>query len=166
MLFETERLYVDTWKLGDLKQLYELFNDEGIKAFVTPELTIEETVHIFEKQIDDYAAHFPFGRYFIQEKSSESKIGILLFKKYTNKHTVEIGYSLKKEHWKKGLATEVVNASVKWLLEDGRFSDIYAVTEPDNIKSQRVLFKCGFDHHSHFLENNTEMDLFYYRNNE
>ena len=51
MIFETERLYVTKWERRDLNALYELFNDDAIKEFILPQLTIEETTHIFEEQL-------------------------------------------------------------------------------------------------------------------
>jgi RimJ/RimL family protein N-acetyltransferase len=65
MIFETERLYVSRWKKEDLESLYQLFNDEAIKEFILPKLTMQETNHIFEEQLKNYESDFPFGRYFI-----------------------------------------------------------------------------------------------------
>jgi ribosomal-protein-alanine N-acetyltransferase len=160
MIFETERLYVSRWEAGKLKDLYGLFNDVGIKEFILPTLTIEETTHIFDKQLNEYDGNFPFGRYFILEKLSDDFIGLLLFKKDKNKAGVEIGYSLKKEHWNKGFATEIVQGSIQWLTGQKTFSSIYAVTETNNINSQHVLLKCGFIQQENFIEDSKEMSLF------
>ncbi len=160
MIFETERLYVTKWKAGDLKALYELFSDTAIKEFILPTLTIEETKYIFEEQLIDYKINFPFGRYFIVEKSSNDFIGLLLLKKNKNKPGVEIGYSLKKEHWNKGYATEIVEESIKWLFEQKKFSCIYAITETNNVNSKHVLLKCGFIQQENFIEDTKEMSLF------
>ena len=144
MLFETERLYVIKWKKENLNSLYELFNDEATKEFILPKLTIEETQHIFEQQLNDYESNFPFGRYFIVEKESNRFIGLLLLKEMNSSSDVEIGYSLIKDAWKKGYATEVVDEGINYLFGLHTFSTIYAVTDTRNINSQRVLDKCGF----------------------
>ena len=144
MLFETERLYVTRWVKENLDSLFELFNDEAVKKFILPKLTIEETEHILEKQLNDYEDNFPFGRYFIVEKETNDFIGLLLIKEIDGNTNVEIGYSLIKDHWKKGYATEIVQEGVSWLFSLNIFSTIYAVTDPRNINSQHVLDKCGF----------------------
>ena len=162
MIFETKRLFVTKWQTGELKPLYELFNDEAIKEFILPELTIEETTHILEKQLNDYAVHFPFGRYFIVEKSSGEFIGLLLFKETKNSAGVEIGYSLKKKYWNNGYATETVKQSMHWLFTHKRFTSIYAVTETNNTNSQHVLLKCGFAQEENFIQDGKEMSLFEY----
>ncbi len=160
MIFETERLYVKRWEAQDLLALYELFNDDAIKEFILPRLTIEETTHIFEEQLKEYDSQFPLGRYFIVEKSSDEFIGLFLLKENKNTAGVEIGYSLKKEHWNKGYATEIVEESIHWLFTQKRFSNIYAVTETNNINSQHVLLKCGFTQEQNFIEDGKEMSLF------
>ena len=158
MLFETPRLFVTKWKKGDLDSLYQLFDDPAIKEFILPRLTIEETTHIFQAQLTAYNASFPFGRYFIIEKESQEKIGLFLLKEM--KDGIEIGYSLKKEHWNKGFATEIVRESITWIQELKKFDTVYAVTATDNINSQNVLIKSGFTLQENFLENGKEMSLF------
>ncbi|MDQ2718398.1 MAG: GNAT family N-acetyltransferase [Bacteroidota bacterium] len=160
MIFETERLYVTKWKAGDLESLYDLFNDVAIKEFILPALTIEETAHILEEQLYNYDLNFPFGRYFIIEKYSNDFIGLFLFKENRDEAGVEIGYSLIKEQWNKGYATEIVEKSIFWLSTQKRFSTIYAVTETDNINSKHVLSKCGFIQENNFVEDGKEMNLF------
>lgn len=160
MIFETERLFVTKWGAGDLNALYELFSDDAIKELILPRLTIEETTHIFSEQLKEYDAQFPLGRYFIAEKSSNEFIGLFLLKENKSRAGVEIGYSLKKEHWNKGYATEIVEESIHWLFSQKRFSSIYAVTETNNISSQHVLLKCGFIQEDNFFEDGKEMSLF------
>lgn len=160
MVFETERLYVRRWKTADLDMLYDLFNDVAIKELILPKLTIEETAHIFKQQLLEYDLNFPFGRYFIVEKSTGEFIGLFLFKENEDKAGVEIGYSLKKEHWNKGYATEIVKESLRWLSSMKKFTAIYGVTGIDNINSQHVLLKCGFAQEENFIEDGEEMSLF------
>ncbi|MEO5651141.1 MAG: GNAT family N-acetyltransferase [Ginsengibacter sp.] len=152
MLFETERLYVAKWEEGDLDSLYGLFNDTAIKEFILPKLTMEETECIFEKQLHAYENNYPFGRYFIVEKISNDFIGLLLLRKNKEEGGVEIGYSLIREHWKKGYATEIVQEGVNWLFEQKKISNIYAVTETGNLNSQNVLLKCGFCREENLME--------------
>lgn len=160
MIFETKRLYVTKWHACDLKALHELYNDPAIKEFILPKLTLEETRHIFENQLNCYRSHFPFGRYFIVEKCSNKFIGLLLLKKDNKKTGVEIGYSLIKNEWQKGYATEIVKESIHWIFQQDRFLSISAITELHNENSQNVLLKCGFYREKNFTENGEEMNLF------
>ncbi len=160
MIFETERLYVTKWKSNDLETLHELYNDTAIKESISPRLTIEETKSIFEKQIFCYYSQAPYGRYFIIEKLSNKCIGLLLFKNDNDKAGVEIGYSLKKNHWKKGYATEVVKESINWIFESKGFSSMYAITGSLNENSKNVLLKCGFISKEYFTQDGEDLNLF------
>ena len=160
MIFETKRLYVTRWQPRDLKALHELYNDPAIKEFILPALTLEETRHIFEDQLNLYRTHFPFGRYFIVEKISNKFIGLLLFKKDNKKAGVEIGYSLIKNQWHKGYATEIVKEGITWIFKQDRFLSISAITELHNENSKNVLLKCGFLPQQTFIEHGEEMNLF------
>ena len=160
MIFETERLYVRKWNRNDFSELYELFGDTAIKETISPQLTIEETQSIFEKQIIRYENNSPFGRYFIVEKQSNTCIGILLFKKNKDNKGVEIGYSLKRNQWQKGYATEVVKESINWIFESNQFSSLYAITGSENESSKNVLLKCGFISKEYFTEAGEELSLF------
>ena len=160
MIFETKRLYVTKWHPRDLNALHELYNDPGLKEFITPKLTLEETRQIFENQLNLYNTYFPFGRYFIVEKCSDKFIGILLFRKDNKKAGVEIGYSLIKKEWNKGYATEIVKESIAWIFEQDRFLSISAITGLNNENSKNVLLKCGFHPKENFIENGEEMNLF------
>ena len=160
MIFETKRLYVTKWHGCDLNALHDLYNDPAIKEFILPKLTLEETRCIFENQLDCYSSHFPFGRYFIAEKISNKFIGLLLFKNDNKKGCVEIGYSLIKNEWHKGYATEIVKESIAWIFRQDRFLSISAITELPNENSKNVLLKCGFHPEKNFTENGEEMNLF------
>ncbi len=160
MIFETERLIVTKWKHDDFEELHELYSDAALMETITSQPSVEETRFIFENQIICYSTQSPFGRYFIIEKKSNKFIGILLFKNDNEKQGVEIGYSLKKKHWKKGYATEVVKKSIDWIFDSKGFDNMYAITAPQNENSKNVLRKCGFIAEENYIESGEEMHLF------
>ncbi|HEY5406639.1 MAG TPA: GNAT family N-acetyltransferase [Ginsengibacter sp.] len=160
MIFETKRLYATRWQQHDLRALHQLYNDIAFKEFIFPQPSLAETRQIFKNQLSLYNTNFPFGRYFIVEKFTDQFIGILLFRKDNKRKGVEIGYSLIRDEWNKGYATEIVRASIGWLFEQDRFLSISAITELHNENSKNVLLKCGFQPEENFIENGKEMNLF------
>ena len=160
MLFSSERLHIKPWEENDLDDLYCIFSNTALKESIAPKLTIEETVQIFEQQLNEYEDQGPFGRYFIVEKESQHFIGLFLLKKLENAGEVEIGYSLKKEFWKKGYATETVQGCSQWLFQQPEVLKIFAVTEPENIDSQKVLLRSGFSREKNIMEDGMEMAVF------
>ena len=65
---------------------------------------------------------------------------------------VEVGYRLRTEFWRRGLATEGARAVLRYGFERLKLDEIVAFTVPANIRSRRVMEKIGltfsgeFDH--------------------
>ena len=57
---------------------------------------------------------------------------------------IELGYLLARKFWGKGLATEAAEACLNYGFGKLGFREIIALTDLENIASQRVLNKIGF----------------------
>jgi RimJ/RimL family protein N-acetyltransferase len=57
--------------------------------------------------------------------------------------TAEVGYTLAREHWGKGYATEAVNALVEYLFEGLGVTRVFGMLHPDNVASAMVLERTG-----------------------
>jgi RimJ/RimL family protein N-acetyltransferase len=64
----------------------------------------------------------------------------------------EIGYVFRKEHWGKGLATEVAELLCDFGFTEFSLHRIAAGVDTDNIASQRVLEKVGMRREAHLRE--------------
>ncbi|MBV8245862.1 MAG: GNAT family N-acetyltransferase [Candidatus Eremiobacteraeota bacterium] len=60
-------------------------------------------------------------------------------------HCGEIGYSVTREHRKRGIATEAVRALVAEAFREGALERVNAYCLPENLPSRRVLERVGFD---------------------
>ena len=78
------------------------------------------------------------------ELKDGTHIGELCFKGLSNDGITEIGYGTAEDYQGCGYATEAVNATVLWALNQFGVECVTAETEIDNIASVRVLEKCGF----------------------
>lgn len=58
---------------------------------------------------------------------------------------IEIGYILKRSAWGNGYATEISKRLLKFAFEETPLEEVVAVTDVDNIASQNVLDKSGFN---------------------
>jgi RimJ/RimL family protein N-acetyltransferase len=58
---------------------------------------------------------------------------------------VEVAYRLARPAWGRGIATEAAGALVNHALGALALPRVVAVTYPDNVASQRVLCKLGFE---------------------
>ena len=78
------------------------------------------------------------------ELKDGTHIGELCFKGLSTDGITEIGYGIAEDYQGYGYATEAVNATVLWALNQFGVECVTAETEIDNIASVRVLEKCGF----------------------
>ncbi len=64
-----------------------------------------------------------------------------------------MGYRLIKRYWNKGYATETVFASLKYGFDKLKLEETFAVVETENIGSNNVLRKTGFNLKEEFMLN-------------
>lgn len=62
---------------------------------------------------------------------------------------IELGFLLAQKYWGKGLATEIAEAAMLYGFNKLGFREIIALTDLENIASQRVLEKIGFTKRGH-----------------
>ncbi len=58
--------------------------------------------------------------------------------------TAEITYDVAPSHWGRGIATRACRAATRWAFEVAGWHRVQASTVLPNLRSQRVLEKCGF----------------------
>ena len=82
--------------------------------------------------------------WWIIENETRRVVGSCDFKAPPENGRVEIGYGLGEKHFHKGFMTETVKALCDFAFSKG-VSEVIAKTELDNIASQNVLKRCGFE---------------------
>ena len=84
----------------------------------------------------------------------EILIGTTGFWRLDKEHyRAEIGYMLKSEFWRKGIAKEAIIATLDWCFTSTQIHSIEANINPENIGSAKVLESAGFVQEAHFKEN-------------
>ncbi len=66
--------------------------------------------------------------------------------------TADLFFILRKEHWGRGLATELARAAIAAAFCRPEIGSMYATVRPDNRASARVLEKCGMPLQRHLPE--------------
>jgi [ribosomal protein S5]-alanine N-acetyltransferase len=62
---------------------------------------------------------------------------------------LEVSYALSPSAWGRGYAAELVQASLACAMSPLRAPEVHAYVRPENLRSVRVLEKCGFIHIRH-----------------
>jgi [ribosomal protein S5]-alanine N-acetyltransferase len=114
----------------------------------------------------EYYKEFPaYGRWALIEKSNYQFIGSFMLRPSTvvaNK--IELGYAMFKNYWGKGYATESVKGGLDFAFRQLQLPDVIAITQTENISSQKVLLKCGFSQLENINDNGRVVNFFSIQN--
>ncbi|MCT2562069.1 GNAT family N-acetyltransferase [Chryseobacterium herbae] len=141
-----------------------LFEDDEVTRYL-PYRSSEQYAEMFEIALEDYSKGL-FGRFGIFGFEHNDFIGMCLVRNFADvPGQIEIGYTLGKKYWGKGIATEVSRALVNYSLLNTEGGDIVAVTDLDNIGSQKVLEKAGFSRTDNLKRPDSEMAYYIIQRN-
>ncbi|MDQ3181498.1 MAG: GNAT family N-acetyltransferase [Acidobacteriota bacterium] len=145
-ILETTHLILRTWTLSDAENLFNICRDDEVMKYIGTGKgykTLKEAED-FLSWVTSYQAENGFCRWAIVEKSSGEIIGSCGFARPHETKEIELGYLLARKCWGKGFATEAAGACLQFGFEKLGFREIIAITDLENIASQKVLDKIGF----------------------
>jgi ribosomal-protein-alanine N-acetyltransferase len=156
----TPRLIIREF-LPDEETIYlNHFNDELVIKYI-PKRSSEERINIFRRGLGQYATSKTTGLWGIFSKTGGDFMGSCLLRPfYDETGVLELGYSLERKYWGGGFATEMATAMVAHGMSDQNISEVVAVTELENVGSQRVLEKAGLKRVDNLLRDGEELAYF------
>ncbi len=144
-ILETDRCMIRETSLDDLDRFYEIYAQDGMTDFLEPlfeEYEKEETY--IQSYIDHVYSFYGYGMWSIVDKVSGVVIGRAGVEYKEEQDGLELGYLIEKSYQRKGYASEVCNAIVKYVLEHLEVTKIYSYIHPDNVASVNLCKKLGF----------------------
>ncbi|PYG87031.1 ribosomal-protein-alanine N-acetyltransferase [Ruminiclostridium sufflavum DSM 19573] len=166
---ETERLILRRFNLSDASNMYiNWASDEEVTRYLTwpAHMNAEETEMIIGLWIKDYESPKTY-QWCIELKDSGEAIGsISAVNVKEDVDSVEIGYCIGREFWRRGITSEAFSAVIKFFFEEVQASRIEARHDSENPGSGRVMEKCGLVmegiHRQGYRNNNGICDLVVY----
>ncbi len=144
---KTERLVLTPFSTEDAEEVYEYAKDPdvGPRAGWKPHDDVAESRHIIE------TLFIPSGAWAIRLREGEDAgrvIGTIALEKdrHRDETSREMGYSLSKKHWGKGIMTEAAKRVLRYGFEELGLAIIGICTSPVNERSQGVIRNCGFSY--------------------
>lgn len=143
---ETERLHLRELTLEDADAVFKHFSVPEVTRFmdIEPCQDLQEAEEVIAFHIQDSGC-----RYGLFCKESKELIGTCGYHCWsTDDHQetkAEIGFDLAPNFWGKGLMQEALNPLIRMGFDVMGLDYVEATTEPENIQSQRLLKKLGFD---------------------
>ncbi len=143
-LFESERLYVQPYTEADADIFFQLNGDAEIMQYIREPKTKEQSDQFLEENLKFYKSNPGLGRFAVFTKADQQFAGSFSLLSIDKSENVHLGYALLKPFHGKGLATELVKASFEYVFRTIASDTVQALTVAENIGSQKVLSKCGF----------------------
>ena len=159
MHYKNDTIIIREFTPEEFSLFSTLFQNENVTRYL-PYKTPEEYKEMFDKALADYKEG-SFSRWGIFNAQNQDFVGMCLARVFLdNPEQIEIGYTLRENYWGKGLGTEVCKALVDYCSSLNRKKDIVAVTDLDNIGSQKVLLKSGFNRIENLIREDKKLAYF------
>ncbi len=164
MYYNNGNIIIREFSYQELNLFLDLFKSENVTRYL-PYKSPEELKGMFEKALVDYKQG-PLSRWGIFDAENGDFVGVCLARVFAeNTDWIEIGYMLMENHWGKGIGTQVSRALVDYCHTAEPQKNIVALTDLDNIGSQKVLLNSGFERVENLLRDNKELAYFIFEKN-
>lgn len=151
VVIETERLILRELEYTDDQDLFEMDSDPEVHLYIenNPVKSIDEIRTVIGMLKIQYKEN-GIARWAVVDKLTNECVGwsgLKYFNQPLNNHNnfYDLGYRFKKKHWGKGFATESSSAILDFGFRNFNVEKIFAITDPKNENSKKVLNKLGFE---------------------
>jgi RimJ/RimL family protein N-acetyltransferase len=143
---ETERLALRRFTLEDLDTLARLNADPRVTRYLGGVKDRTQTEAVLRTRVLAYYDQYPgLGIWATIERASGQVAGFHVLNHIQGETDLQVGYALFTEYWGKGYATEMAVALLRHGYGTLGLAQVNAITDLDNLASQRVLLKAGLE---------------------
>ncbi|ASI35888.1 MULTISPECIES: GNAT family protein [Exiguobacterium] len=142
----TERFVLRELENKDARDLFKILSDEDVMYYYgsDPLATVYEAKNV----ISYFKEQFTQGkaiRWAIADLQTNQLIGTIGFHNWLAQyHRAEIGFEVSQDYWKQGVASEAARAVLTHGFEDFALHRISALVAPENLASNALVQKLGF----------------------
>lgn len=137
---ETDRLIIRQWEERDAPHMFKIYKNPNVAhAGAKVHKSIDESIKVIQSFIKHQES------WAITLKEDNNPIGSIILADI-NRHDryKELEYIISEDYKNKGYATEAVNGVLSHAFNDLNLMVVAVCHYPSNIKSKRVIEKCGF----------------------
>jgi ribosomal-protein-alanine N-acetyltransferase len=146
IILETERLVLRHQVIQDLDALWALYCDPEITRYIpdAPRSRVEAKEEL-EWHMNGHPRFPELGLWASIHKETGKFIGRCGLLPWTidGRQEVEVAYTIARDYWGQGLATEAAQAILNYGFEELNLSRLVSLIDAENIASQRVAEKIG-----------------------
>jgi len=140
------RIYLEKLLPDDFESFYALTGNGKVMAMITERpLSKEEARKKFNYFLENNELHKSFGSFKVLEVLSSKLLGFAKLEITKEKpEEAELGYMLLPEFWGRGFGNEIAEYLLEVAESDPLLNRVYAITDPDNTASRKILINNGF----------------------
>lgn len=141
----TSRLVLRRFRADDLGSLEAFFGDPEVMRYVGSrrEPWTAEEIRTALARVDAHWDEHGFGPLAVVERVVGAVVGECGLQLLEGGPNFELAYTLAREVWGRGYATEAAAAVLAWGFGTVGLDRVVAVVDPDNLASRRVVEKIG-----------------------
>lgn len=143
-ILSTRRLSFRPWRRADINDMVRVWGDRDVMEHLGGVLPFPEIEARLVREIalqDERGIQYWHTR----ETTTGAFVGRCGLRPYPLQDgAIEMGYSLVRAQWGLGYATEAAAAATHYAFTTVNASNVFAAHHPENVGSQRVLAKLGF----------------------
>jgi len=146
LTLETDRLIMRMLKLSDAEAYAEICADPEVMRYLggSP-LSVMESWRSLAFMVGHWHL-LGYGQFAVEEKSTGQLVGRVGFLNPAGWPGFEIGWTLGRQHWGKGYATEAAERALRYAFEEMDRDHVISLIYPQNIRSIRVAERLGEKH--------------------
>ena len=149
-VFKSERLLCRRWLPEDFESLFAVYSDpEAMRYVGDGEPITQSACQEWFKVTESNYAKRGYGMFTLLERESGLVVGFAGLVHPGDQTEPEIKYALRRSHWGRGLASELVPQLLVYGARSHAMRRVMATVAPGNLASQRVLAKAGMSLHRH-----------------
>jgi len=139
---ETERLILRGWREEDFPSLAAIHGDADVMTFLGG---VQEATDAW-RAMSQLVGHWVlrgYGKWAVERKSDGAMMGRVGLINPAGWPGLEVGWTLGKEYWGQGYASEAATAAMNYAFLTQRVDKLISCIDPDNVPSQKVAMRIG-----------------------
>lgn len=159
---ETARCIVRESVLEDLEKFYDIYNSQGME-YIEPLADYETEKEKLQSYIKIRYPFYGYGMWTVLDKESGKVIGRAGIEERVvdGEEKTELGYMLHYLYRRNGIGTEICQAILDYAKTTLYMEEIHAFTHLENVISQKLLTKLGFQFCGEAIYKGTEVKNYY-----
>jgi len=142
----TDRFFLRKFQIEDAEDVYTNWTSDSESAKYNA-WKVHSSINVTKEYLSEWIKHYEKKDYYlwaITDKNTKEVIGSISATNIKNKKGYcEIGYTVARKYWNKGIATEVLISILEFLTKEVGFKIVRAFHHINNTASGKVMQKAG-----------------------